>query len=96
LQLINPLKLLIKKRFGIIKVVISGAGSAGYGIFKILRAGCNDSLGAIYKGRRGLDNSPYKREISIKTNQRELQGTLAEVIREAEVFIDVFGKGIRI
>jgi hypothetical protein len=49
-----------------------------------------------FKGRRELENSPYKKEISIKTNQRELQGTLAEVIREADVFIDVFGKGILI
>jgi malate dehydrogenase (oxaloacetate-decarboxylating) len=57
--LINSLKLLSKKIDGI-KVVVSGAGSAGYGIFKILEnAGCediivNDSKGAIYEGREDL------------------------------------------
>ena len=57
--LINSLKLLSKK-LDSIKVVISGAGSAGYGIFKILeKAGCKDivvtdSRGAIYEGREDL------------------------------------------
>jgi malate dehydrogenase (oxaloacetate-decarboxylating) len=57
--LINSLKLLGKK-LDSIKVVISGAGSAGYGIFKILgKAGCRDivvtdSRGAIYEGREDL------------------------------------------
>ena len=57
--LINSLKLLSKK-IDSIKVVISGAGSAGYGIFKILeKAGCKDivvtdSKGAIYEGRKDL------------------------------------------
>lgn len=57
--LINSLTLLSKK-LDSIKVVISGAGSAGYGIFKILgKAGCRDivvtdSRGAIYEGREDL------------------------------------------
>lgn len=57
--LINSLKLLSKK-IDSSKVVIAGAGSAGYGIFKILeKAGCkdivvNDSKGAIYEGRKDL------------------------------------------
>jgi malate dehydrogenase (oxaloacetate-decarboxylating) len=57
--LINSLKLLSKK-IDSIEVVISGAGSAGYGIFKILeKAGCKDiividSKGAIYEGREDL------------------------------------------
>ncbi|MGH9985385.1 MAG: NAD(P)-dependent malic enzyme, partial [Nitrososphaeraceae archaeon] len=57
--LINSLKLLSKK-IDSTKVVIAGAGSAGYGIFKILeKAGCkdivvNDSKGAIYEGRKDL------------------------------------------
>src|SRR5205823_1339125 len=71
-----------KERLDTIKVVISGASSAVYSIFKILRACCNDSLGDSNKGRRGLENNPYKKEISINTNQRELQGTLAGVIRK--------------
>jgi malate dehydrogenase (oxaloacetate-decarboxylating) len=57
--LINSLKLLSKK-IDNIRVVISGAGSAGYGIFQILqKAGCKDivvidSKGAIYEGRKDL------------------------------------------
>jgi len=73
--LINALRLL-HKEMNAIKVVIAGAGSAGYGIFRILQeAGCKnivvtDSRGAIYENRiesSGLDNR-YKKEISIKTN----------------------------
>ena len=95
--LINALRLLDKKLMEI-KIVISGAGSAGYGIYRILyEAGCRDiivtdSKGAIYEGRKeSLDNS-YKKEISRKTNSKKLRGTLTDVIREADVFIGVSGK----
>ncbi len=95
--LINALKLLDKKLMEI-KIVISGAGSAGYGIYRILyEAGCRDiivtdSKGAIYEGRsESLDNS-YKKEIAKKTNSKKLRGTLSDVIREADVFIGVSGK----
>ena len=95
--LINALRLLGKK-LKEIKIVISGAGSAGYGIFRILyEAGCRniivtDSKGAIYEGRKeSLDNS-YKQEIAKKTNPKKLQGMLSEVIRKADVFIGVSGK----
>lgn len=53
--LINALRLV--KEIGNVSIVIAGAGSAGYGIFKILQqAGCKnivvtDSRGAIYEGR---------------------------------------------
>lgn len=96
--LFNALKLLNKK-LSKIKVVISGAGSAGYGIFKILqKAGCKDivvtdSRGAIYAGRReGIDN-PYKQQVAEKTNSKKLSGNLAEIIRGADVFIGVSGRG---
>ncbi len=95
--LINALKLLDKKLMEI-KIVISGAGSAGYGIYRILyEAGCRDiivtdSKGAIYEGRsESLDNS-YKKEIAKKTKSKKLRGTLSDVIREADVFIGVSGK----
>jgi malate dehydrogenase (oxaloacetate-decarboxylating) len=95
--------ILLNKKIDSIKVVISGAGSAGYGIFKILdKAGCKDivvtdSKGAIYIGRNDLkkdddDNTAFKREISEKTNPRKLTGNLADVIRGADVFIGVSGK----
>jgi malate dehydrogenase (oxaloacetate-decarboxylating) len=104
--LINSLKLLNKK-IDRAKVVITGAGSAGFGIFKILeKAGCkdiivNDSKGAIYKGRKDLehfgqnkggDDHTIKQEISRKSNPRKLTGDLVDVIRGADAFIGVSGK----
>jgi malate dehydrogenase (oxaloacetate-decarboxylating) len=96
--LINALKL-VKKELDEVRVLISGSGSAGYGIFKILEtAGCKDIIvtdtkGAIYIGRPDItDNNPYKKEISLNTNIRKLRGTLQDVIRESDVFIGVSGK----
>jgi malate dehydrogenase (oxaloacetate-decarboxylating) len=96
--LLNALKL-VKKELEKVRVVISGSGSAGYGIFKILQtAGCKDIIvtdtkGAIYDGRSDInDRNPYKKEISINTNNRKLNGTLQEVISESDIFIGVSGK----
>ncbi len=97
--LINALRLL-HKEMNAIKVVIAGAGSAGYGIFRILQeTGCKnivvtDSRGAIYENRiqgSGLEN-PYKKEISIKTNPERQSGSLDDVLKGADVFIGVSGK----
>lgn len=96
--LINSLKLL-KKQLEKIKVVILGAGSAGYGITNILAsAGCKniivvDSTGAIYKGRRDLMNNPYKSEIASKSNPEQIEGSLDLVMKGSDVFIGVSGKG---
>jgi malate dehydrogenase (oxaloacetate-decarboxylating) len=60
--LINALRI-VRKNSNNVKVVIAGAGSAGYGIFKILhRAGFNDitvidKKGAIYEGRDNNDSN---------------------------------------
>ncbi|HET6717398.1 MAG TPA: NADP-dependent malic enzyme [Nitrososphaeraceae archaeon] len=96
--LVNALRL-ANKELDKVRVVISGSGSAGYGIFKILRtAGCKDIIvtdtrGAIFDGRVDIDNqNPYKKDISINTNFRKLNGTLMEVIRKSDVFIGVSGK----
>ena len=95
----NALKL-VKKELDKIRVVISGSGSAGYGIFKILQtAGCKDIVvtdtrGAIYDGRADIDDqNPYKKEISINTNIIKLRGTLKDVISKSDVSIGVSGKG---
>jgi malate dehydrogenase (oxaloacetate-decarboxylating) len=96
--LINAIRLL-HKRIDSIRVVIAGAGSAGYGIFRILKeAGCKDivvtdSVGAIYENRiKGIDN-PYKKEIADKTNPTKLSGSLSDVLKGTDVFIGVSGKG---
>ena len=96
--LLNALRLL-QKRINSIRVVIAGAGSAGYGIFRILKeAGCRnivvtDSHGAIYKNRiKGIASS-YKNEIADNTNPMKLSGSLIDVIKGADVIIGVSGKG---
>jgi malate dehydrogenase (oxaloacetate-decarboxylating) len=96
--LLNALRLL-QKRINDIRVVIAGAGSAGYGIYRILKeAGCRnivvtDSHGAIYKNRIKGISSPYKKEIADNTNPMKLSGSLIDVIKEADVIIGVSGKG---
>jgi malate dehydrogenase (oxaloacetate-decarboxylating) len=63
--LINSLKI-VNKKIENAKVIIAGAGSAGYGIFKVLyKAGCKeiiviDKKGAIHKDREDLYNYPSR------------------------------------
>ena len=94
--LMNSFKL-VKKNMVLSKIVIAGAGSAGYGIAKLLSAaGCKqiivtDSDGAIYKGRKENMNK-YKIELSNITNHTRRKGTLANVLEASDVFIGVSGK----
>jgi len=92
--LLNSLKL-VKKKISEIKVVIAGAGSAGYSIAKLLNfAGCKniiivDSKGAIYKKRK-INMDKYKLQLAGFTNQSE-KGQISDVIKKADVFIGVSG-----
>lgn len=100
--LINSLRI-VGKKLEAIKLVIAGAGSAGYGIVKILyEAGCRDIVVTDSKGALSIDRvnnndddtkNQYKLEISQKTNPRRLTGDLAHIIEGADVFIGVSGKG---
>jgi malate dehydrogenase (oxaloacetate-decarboxylating) len=103
--LLNAIKL-IDKDISKIKIVIAGAGSAGYGIFKILHtAGAKniivtDSIGALYENRvedgnkRNTSlNNHYKKEIADKTNPSKQTGSLDDVLKGADVFIGVSGRG---
>lgn len=93
--LLNSL-LVLKKKISEVKIVIAGAGSAGYCIGQLIHfAGCKnivvvDSEGSIYRGRKKNMNK-YKNEISKFTNPKE-KGNLAHVIENADVFIGVSGK----
>lgn len=95
--LLNALTLLNKKLTDT-HVVILGAGSAGYGITKILfKAGCKnmiviDSQGSIYKGREDLSTNPYKRDIAFQTNPNEIRQDLVSSLKAADVFIGVSGQ----
>ncbi|HCB92103.1 MAG TPA: NAD-dependent malic enzyme, partial [Ruminococcaceae bacterium] len=78
---------------GEIRVVTSGAGAAGIAIIKLLIAmGLRqivmcDRHGAIYEGREGLN--PVKVEMAKITNREKRSGTLADVLKGADVFIGV-------
>ena len=94
--LINALKL-VKKDITEVKIVTSGAGAAGIAIIKLLMSMglknviMTDRTGAIYKGREGLN--AIKEEMAEITNQNCEKGTLAEVIKGADVFIGVSAPG---
>lgn len=94
--LLNALKL-VGKDITQVKIVTSGAGAAGIAIIRLLMSMglknviMTDRHGAIYKGREGLN--PVKQEMAEITNQHCEKGTLAEVIRGADVFIGVSAPG---
>lgn len=94
--LINALKL-VKKDIHDIKIVTSGAGAAGIAIIRLLismglqHVVMTDRQGAIYEGRDGLN--PIKEEMAKITNKDWEKGTLADVIRGADVFIGVSAPG---
>ena len=80
------------------KIVILGAGAAGYGIAKLLLThGFNniivvDSSGAIYKGRKG-DMTPEKMIMAEATNRGMFMGPLEGAMENADIFIGVSSKG---
>ena len=94
--LMNALKL-VGKRLEEVKIVTSGAGAAGIAIIRLLlslglkNVVMTDRQGAIYSGRPGLN--PVKAEMAELTNRARERGTLAEVIRGADVFIGVSAPG---
>ena len=97
--LTNALKLAGKKMADV-KIVISGSGAAGTAIAKILLASgakniilC-DRTGAIYEGRADLAQLSPKFEIAKLTNPGREKGTLAEVMRGADIFIGVSSAGL--
>jgi malate dehydrogenase (oxaloacetate-decarboxylating) len=91
------------KKFEDLNVVICGAGAAGYAITRLLRCiGYNprvvkkvndvivcDTQGTIFRGREGLYNNKYKFILAEETNQRVVNGTLADAMAGADVFIGV-------
>ncbi len=94
--LMNALKV-VGKNIEDIKIVTSGAGAAGIAIIKLLismglkNVIMTDRKGAIYEGRDGLN--PVKEEMAKITNRNHESGTLAEVIKGADVFIGVSAPG---
>ena len=95
--MMNALKI-VGKKMEDVKIVTSGAGAAGIAIIRLLMAMglknviMTDRQGAIYEGRDGLN--PIKEEMAKITNAAREKGSLADVIKGADVFIGVSGPGV--
>jgi len=95
--MINALKISGKK-IADIKCVINGAGAAGTAIGELLlKLGLKnlimcDKFGAICKGDPSLSDA--HKELSLKTNPCMEKGTLADIMKGADVFIGVSAPNI--
>ena len=94
--LTNALKITGKKKEDV-KIVTSGAGAAAIAIVKLLlSAGFKDITmcdrkGAIYEGREGLNW--IKEEMAKETNLGKKKGSIADVLKGADIFIGVSAPG---
>ena len=94
--LVNALKVVGKKKEDV-KIVTSGAGAAAIAIVKLLLSAgfknvvMTDRTGAIYAGRENLNW--IKKEMAEVTNLNCEKGSLADVIKGADVFIGVSAPG---
>ena len=95
--LLNAVKV-TGKEMGKLKIVISGAGSAGISIAKmILRLGFGDvtlcgSKGTIYDG--APYNNPEQQRMAQITNKDKLAGSLTDAMKGADILIGVSKPGI--
>ena len=95
--LLNALKV-VKKDIATVKVVINGAGSAGIAIanFLMMLGVKNlilcDRIGTLCEGKEGMTGA--QAELAKITNKEKLDGTLADAMRGADVFIGVSAPGI--
>ncbi len=101
----NALKV-VGKKLEYVKVVVSGAGAAGISVAKMLTCAnveenicvsvrdvlCVDSEGIISKNRKRLN--PFKKEIAKTTNKENVDGTLADAMKDADVFVGVSAPNI--
>lgn len=95
--LINATKL-TGKALSDCKAVINGSGAAGIAIAKLLMTlGLRDVIlcdrtGAIYEGRENLNSS--KENIAKVTNREMTKGTLADAVKNTDIFIGVSAPGV--
>ena len=95
--LVNALKV-VGKNIEDIKVVVNGAGAAGTAITKLLLSSgvknliACDRVGILHRGMENVDQA--KVELAKITNPDNIQGTLADALVGADVFIGVSAPGI--
>lgn len=88
--MLNALKL-VGKEIGQVSAVVNGAGAAGTACTRLLMAvGLKnvvvcDRAGALYKGMEGMTGA--QAELAAATNPEQKKGSLAEVIKGADVFL---------
>lgn len=95
---LNALRVTGKKKEDV-KVVINGAGAAAISITKLMisdgfkKITLCDRTGAVYTGRKAGMN-PFKEEIAQSTNLERIDGSLADVLKGADIFIGVSAPGV--
>jgi len=95
--IINSLKI-VKKEWKDLKIVVAGAGAAGLSVCRLLQTfGPDDVIltnrkGAVYEGRPDLN--PVVAKMAKITNKHKKQGSLADVLVDADVFIGVSGPNL--
>lgn len=96
--LINALKI-VGKKVEDIKVLVSGAGAAGYSISKLLLdLGVRDVIACDSKGTINKTHlkgtNPVKAELAKITNKENFEGSLKEAIKGCDVFVGVSVPGV--
>ncbi|NLB50873.1 MAG: NADP-dependent malic enzyme [Clostridiaceae bacterium] len=95
--LINALKL-TGRTMEEARIVFSGAGAASIAVARLLmEAGARhliicDRQGTLYPGREGMNSE--KEAIAHLTNQEGIRGTMAEALKDADVFIGLSGPDV--
>jgi malate dehydrogenase (oxaloacetate-decarboxylating) len=90
--LINALKI-VNKKIEDLKIIINGAGAAGTAIAILLKAAgakniiACDRTGALYLGREKMNDA--KNDLAKLTNPNIEKGSLADVMKNSDVFIGV-------
>ena len=95
--LINALKV-VGKSFPEIKIAVSGAGAAGIAVTRFLLSfGAKDVILCDSKGAISLDRTDLnwaKKDIAMITNPRNIKGSLANAMKDTDVFIGLSVAGI--
>jgi malate dehydrogenase (oxaloacetate-decarboxylating) len=93
----NALRL-VGKKLEDVTIALAGVGAAGLAVARLLhsqgagRILASDRKGLIYKGREGVDES--RAWFADNTNPDGVSGTIADGVRNADVFIGVSGPDI--
>ena len=95
--IINALKI-VKKEWKDLKIVVAGAGAAGLSVVRLLLNFepfdiiLTNRKGAVYEGRPDLN--PIVAKMAKITNKEKKEGTLADVLVGADIFIGVSGANL--